>query len=484
MDTKIQLKAKEGTFWTVGINIFLVVGRIGITAITARLIKPEYFGMVATLMIIVEIAKISFSSFINKNLVLENSTKELSSAAFIVSLFHSFIIAIVLWYSANYLQSFFEVPNLVPLIKFGVILIILNSMVNYWVSHLEKSLDFKWLAKRKLAKSLLGTGIFTIVLAWYGLNEWALLGGLILAEIIDLILLVNKQSIKLVKPNYNHFKTVYKDAISITSTSFLNKIAQKGDYIIASKYLGAESLGLYEKGYKLMALPTNLVGAAIGKIGLASLADYQDDYSLQEKMFVRLLYLIALLLLPISVLIFYLADLLVLILLGPDWSETTPVLKVLAAGIFLRMAYKVPGTLLQAQRRFRITVFIQFVYAITVIVLSFVLKGFGIIGIAYAMLLALCLQFIILNYFVSGNININFAHYLQIFKRPVIISVLFILFMEIFISVSQYFFKLNDNYSALFGSILILIILSTLYLKFKSIVIGEMGIWWLNKLKK
>lgn len=477
MDKEIQKKAKSGAIWTVASNLFLVFVRIGIISVLARLINPSEFGLFATFIIFYEVSKIGFQTFLTKNVILNKKENSFLTAAITISLIHGIVISAIIILSAEYISYYFEMENLENLLRYGSILVIVSAISTVWNALVEKDINYKWLAKRKTITTIIGTGVVAIILAYFGFGFWALFIGLLVNEVLDACLVIIFKPIKFQKFNLSIVKEVYRDFTNITLTNLLNKFATKGDYFIVSKFLGEASLGFYSKAYQIMSMPTNLVGQTLNKIGFSSLANYQNDYDLQKKTYLRLTYLVAIILLPASVLMYYLSDKIILFLLGKQWTESIAPFQILVLGTFFRLAYKIPATLIQVQRRFKTIMFTQLIYAVSILGISYLLKDFGITGIAFGVLFSLFCQYIILNFYFIRSIKISLSEILNSLKNAFFISISLFLIIEYF----TYAYSNLSFTSQIFSYIVVILFILYVVWKHLNWIMGENWKYWMNK---
>ncbi|NEQ51949.1 MAG: oligosaccharide flippase family protein [Leptolyngbya sp. SIO3F4] len=273
---------------------------------------------------------------------------------------------------------------------------------------------------------------------------------------------------------------MYDSAGSISLIGLVNKIALKGDYFIVSKFLGPSSLGLYSKAYQLMAMPTTLVSKALNKIGFATLAEYQDDREIQRLMFLRLTFLVSMILFPISVVLFFLAEEIIYILLGPAWMEATVAFQILSIGSFFRLAYKISDVILQVKRKFNVVLFIHTAYAAMVLVGAFLLREYNIEGVAVGVLLALVTEYILSTALSARYVGLSFNEIILAIYRPVLITLVLVLLILGLQQIPIFSTAGNVAWIAVF---LASVITAVIGLRLKGIG-GEYGRWWWKKIRK
>jgi O-antigen/teichoic acid export membrane protein len=86
------------------------------------------------------------------------------------------------------------------------------------------------------------------------------------------------------------------------------------------------------------------------------------------------------------------------IIFGNNWIDVTPILQILALGLYFRIGYKINSEIVKAKGMVFNNAFIQLIYAILVIAGCYVGQFYGINGISFGILSALIINFINMTY--------------------------------------------------------------------------------------
>jgi PST family polysaccharide transporter len=173
-----------------------------------------------------------------------------------------------------------------------------------------------------------------------------------------------------------------------------NTLAGQGDRIVVARWLGAASLGFYQRAYQLMALPANLFGMALDKVLFPVMAKLQNQPAQLRKAYRTGVMLIALLVLPISALAYQLAPEIISVLLGDQWAEAVTPFRILAVGMLFRTSYKMSDSLARATGAVYRRAWRQGIYAALVFGGAWVGQSWGVSGVAYGILAAIFVNFL------------------------------------------------------------------------------------------
>lgn len=137
----------------------------------------------------------------------------------------------------------------------------------------------------------------------------------------------------------------------VTAFNIINFFARNLDNILIGKVLGAMSLGIYDRAYKLMLMPLSQVSAPFGNVALPALAKVQNDPASYRRCYLNMLAAILLLTQPGALFALCTCDALVSLVLGAKWIGAVPIFAILAAGIPAQTVSTTSGWLYISQGR-------------------------------------------------------------------------------------------------------------------------------------
>lgn len=168
----------------------------------------------------------------------------------------------------------------------------------------------------------------------------------------------------------------------IMGFNLVNYFSRNADNILVGRVLGAAALGLYAKAYGLFTLPLGQIRVPVWQVSLPMLRQLVGEPDRYRKYYLRLVDTVTTLTLPIAFLCVLEADLIVDVLLGPNWSGAVPAFRILALAGLIQPSMETLGNVqlsLGESRRYMRWGFVSALVRVS----SFVAGvWFGIVGVA------------------------------------------------------------------------------------------------------
>ncbi|MBQ6674364.1 MAG: oligosaccharide flippase family protein [Spirochaetia bacterium] len=378
-----------------------VILNILFTAVLARILSPEDYGIVA----ITAVFTVFFGLFADVGLgagVIQNQklTKENIDEIFSFNTFLAIVLALLFCLVAGPIASFYGIPVLKPICCLLSIALFFNTMNSIPNAVLMKQQKFMLVGMRTIFVCLF-TGIITIILAFCGLKYYAL----VLQAIISAFLMFvwNMVSTKLrftLKIHRESFAGIKSYSFWQFLDKFVNYFSRNTDHFLIGKFLGQVPLGYYDKSYKLMLYPVQNFTHVISPVMHPILAVHQDDRDYIYRKYLKVMKVLSLFGIYITVLCFFCSREAVLIVFGKNWTESVSCFQILSLAIWAQMTTSSTGAIFQSigeTRKMFVATFLA-----SVVMVIFTLAGLG-IGTLEALSFAVAIAFnisFVLNYYV------------------------------------------------------------------------------------
>ncbi|MBR0318472.1 MAG: oligosaccharide flippase family protein [Spirochaetia bacterium] len=378
-----------------------VILNILFTAVLARILSPEDYGIVA----ITAVFTVFFGLFADVGLgagVIQNQklTKENIDEIFSFNTFLAIVLALLFCLVAGPIASFYGIPVLKPICCLLSIALFFNTMNSIPNAVLMKQQKFMLVGMRTIFVCLF-TGIITIILAFCGLKYYAL----VLQAIISafLIFVWNMVSTKLrftLKIHRESFAGIKSYSFWQFCDKFVNYFSRNTDHFLIGKFLGQVPLGYYDKSYKLMLYPVQNFTHVISPVMHPILAVHQEDRDFIYRKYLQVMKVLSLFGIYITVLCFFCSREAVLIVFGKNWTESVSCFQILSLAIWAQMTTSSTGAIFQSigeTRKMFVATFLA-----SVVMVIFTLAGLE-IGTLEALSFAVAIAFnisFVLNYYV------------------------------------------------------------------------------------
>lgn len=295
----------------------------------ARLLVPEDFGLLAILLVVVNISDALAQSGFGLALIQrKNASEDLYSTAFWISIALSIVIYAIIFFIAPIVSSFYNKPELSTSLRVISIVVVFNAASSIQRAYLQKRFRFKTLSIISVASTSV-SGAVGIVCALWGLGLWSLIIQTLLQGMITLLLMfINIDW----KPS---FVFLSRDAFSLfnygwkmCATSILNSVSNGLSELVIGKTCGAIPLGYYSQGRKYPNAITGSLTNAVSNVMFPSFSCLQDRMDVLRDSARKSLMLGSFCIVPLTFFMAAAADQLINILLTSKWQECVFVFQV------------------------------------------------------------------------------------------------------------------------------------------------------------
>ena len=155
--------------------------------IMARLLLPSDYGTIGLLAVFFDVSQTFIDSGFNSALIrTKDPTEKDYSTVFYFNFAISVVVYALLFLAAPYIADFFRIQILSPILRVQAITLIINAVMAVQVSMLNIKLDFKSLAKRRVAATMI-SGVCGVIFAYVGFGIWSLVYQQLIAALINLV---------------------------------------------------------------------------------------------------------------------------------------------------------------------------------------------------------------------------------------------------------------------------------------------------------
>jgi O-antigen/teichoic acid export membrane protein len=324
--------------------------------VLARVFTPETFGIFAIIQVFsVFFALVSEMGFgpalVNETKISKNMRNGIYSFTWILG-----VVVAILFFALSPLISWFYNNEVYQLLVIPVAIgIVFNTAAIVPLSAFNRDKKFITIARCEAIAEI--TSIIVILISTKFIDPiWALsLKPLTVAFIRFILVLVGSRKTEIGMPSFGKELFYIKKILSFSKHqagfNFLNYFSRNLDNILVGKYLGTASLGIYDKAYQLMRYPLLLLTFAMSPAIQPVMKELKTDLYKFENLHNKFIRFVSILGLIVGFSIFYLSDYIVLFLLGDQWGEVSPLLKILAVSIPIQIVMSTSGGFYQAAGR-------------------------------------------------------------------------------------------------------------------------------------
>ena len=416
----------KGIFYTAISKYSSVIISIVISAVLARLLTPEEFGIVALVSVFTVFFGLLGEMGIGPAII---QKKELSkddlTSIFNFSILMALFLAVIFFFSSGLIADFYQEPELIPVVKLLSISIFFNILLIVPSALNRKQLHFKQMAVITVGIQV-SAGVVAIWMALENFSYYSLVFQSILSSFLGFAIFFKLYPIKLaLRLQKEPLKKIASFSSYQFAFNFINYFSRNLDNILIGKYIGNSALGFYQKSYTLMLLPVRNLTHVITPVLHPVLSNHQEDKNFIFHSYKNILKILAILGFPLSVFLYFSAPELILLLFGPQWEKSIPVFEILALSVGIQICLSSSGAIFQAVNRTDLLLLsgilgsVLFVAGIT----YGVFYGKDLESVGTGLVIAFVLNFLVGFYIlISKALQESFLSFLKIFMFPLFLS--------------------------------------------------------------
>ena len=319
----------NSSFWMLTISFFQrLIGLIS-TLILARLLTPDDFGIVAVATLILYF----FEKFSNTGTNIYILQKDVVSdadlnTAWTIDVILKLIVWFILILSAPFIAEFYEAPKLENVVVVFSFILLIRGFTNPGLLLLRKNFQYKKIFNVSVLQKVLSF-ITAITIAINYRSYWAMIAG----EIVFFsVLLISSYAIHHHRPSFTLLKAreQWKFSKWVLGKGFIGFIKGQLDTLIISKLFSAAELGKYHVNRNLATMPSQqVIIPALEPIISAISKSKNDDHAFAYQ-FNLCVFTLILIIFPMSTFMWFFPEPIVLVLLGDQWKDTSPLLAALS----------------------------------------------------------------------------------------------------------------------------------------------------------
>jgi O-antigen/teichoic acid export membrane protein len=312
-------------------NISYQIIHFVIGIVLARLLSPSEFGLVGMIAIVFAVSQSFIDSGFSQALVRKNDcTDEDYSTVFYFNLFAGVVFYLILFFAAPLISSFFNQPELVPIIRVMGINLIISSVSIIQGTIRTKRLDFKMQTKVSIIANSL-SGAAGIGMAYFGYGVWSLVWQSIFRSLFSSALLWYWNNwIPKALFNKKSLKEMFGFGSKLIASGLLDTIYRNIYYLIIGKFFSPAELGYYTRAEGFNRLPSQNITSVFSRISYPLLSSINEDTETLKKGYKKLIKTATFITFTLMIGMAASSEAIIISLVGEKWRPSVPYLQLLA----------------------------------------------------------------------------------------------------------------------------------------------------------
>lgn len=419
----------KGVRWNTAATVVSTLVQVLKLVVLTRILQKSDFGIIAIATMIIGFTEIFSEIGLTVGIIhKQNITIKQYSSIYWMNVILSFMLFAILCLITPLLSLFYDQPvlnNLIPLLGLQIIF---NAFGKMYQTIKTKNMEFDFISKITIITALLGFGA-TWLLALFGLGVYSLAIG-------QLVMIGSRQAVYVIKGSKQQQVLFYLNIKEISDflrigvyrlgSQILDFASSKVDVFLIGRFFGMDDLGIYTLAKELITRPYGIINTLINTVAASAFAQLQSNMNKVCEYFKIVINTICIISIPIYVVIFVFADIIVTCMYGPSFAKVALLLRILAF-VGIEGAISSQASILQVALGRTDVGFKWTIYRVVLTVTSiFVASLFDIEAVAYGQLLIALISIVLYWRIVVYPISqIRLKEYFKSFENPLEISILF-----------------------------------------------------------
>jgi PST family polysaccharide transporter len=373
--------------WAVGGADF--VFRLAATAVLARLIVPEHFGLVMMTAAVMAVAD-QFGDFGLSTVTVQRGdiTHDQVSNLFWINAAVGTTMALIVCVISPLVSLFYREPRLTVITCVLATNFIWGGLMVQHQALLTRQLKLSHTSGIRLTSAVLST-VLAIFLAWKGWGYWALVWREVArSALLTVGMWVCCPWIPSLPSSHTSVRGLLRFGAELSAANILGSMSSGVDRFLIGRFWGATPTGMYRQAYQLLEAPMAQLLGPLYSVSQPGLSVLQTDSSRYARYYLRALVLVSAATMPVSLFAAVYAKEITRIVLGTKWADAASILMILSIGTFIKEAVGSAAWVPITCGRSRSYLVTTVMHNATVIPLMLIGVHWGAVGVAIASVLA------------------------------------------------------------------------------------------------
>ena len=327
----VGVRVLRGISWKLVSQTVVQIARVAFALVVARLLTPEDFGIAAMALVVAGFV-IAFSDLgLGAALIQRRSIDERDrSTVFWTGVVVGGLLTLAGVALATPIAEFYGEPAVEGLMAVLALSFVVSALGATHRAVLTRVMDFKRLELCSVAGVLIG-GLAGVAGAVVGWGPWALVTQQLVTSA------VTSAALWIATPWRPHptfspasLRSLGGYGASVLGTRLVYRGQESALPLVIGRFLGATALGVFTIAYTVILVPLTRLAIPIGEVLFPAFAQMQDQRERVAQFWIRALSVLAAVCAPAMVGLAVVAPEFVAVVLGEQWADAVPIIRVLA----------------------------------------------------------------------------------------------------------------------------------------------------------
>ena len=395
-----------------------------VSIVLARILSPEDYGTIALVTVFTAILQVFVDSGLGTALIQKKDADDLDfSSVFYFNIAICFLLYMCMFMLAPYIANFYGDKTLATVVRILSLTIIVFGIKGIQQAYVSKNMLFK----KFFFSTICGT-IFSaflgIGMAYLGFGVWALVAQQLSNSVIDtLILWVTVKWRPKKEFSMNRLKTLFSFGWKLLVSSLLDTIYNNLRNLIIGKMYSPADLAYYNQGDKFPKIIVTNINTSIDSVLLPAMSNAQDDKERVKQMTRRAIKTSTYVMAPLMMGLAFCAEPVVRIVLTEKWLPCIPYLRIFCITYMFWPIHTANLNAINAMGRSDWFLRLEIVKKIVGISLLLSTMWFGVMAMAYSLLLSSVISQIINSWPNRKLLSYGYLEQMRDFAPAILMSI-------------------------------------------------------------
>lgn len=358
-----------------------------VSVILARILVPEVYGTIALVTVFMNILQVFIDSGLGNALIQKKDADDIDfSTVFYFNVVICCVLYFGMFFAAPYIAKFYGDKELVMVIRVLSLILVISGVKNVQQAFVSKNMLFKRFFYATLGGTI-GAAFVGITMAYIGFGVWALVVQQILNATVDTVILWvtvkwRPQKVFCIK----RLKSLYSYGWKLLIAGLLNTLYGNIRQLIIGKMYSPEDLAYYNRGHQFPDFIINNVNSSIDSVLFPVMSNVQDNHKSVKQMTRKAIKISVYIMAPLMLGLAFTADTVVRLILTDKWIECVPFLQIFCVTLLFHPIHTANLNAIKAMGRSDLFLKLEIVKKCVGIVLLFSTMWFGVMVMAYSVL--------------------------------------------------------------------------------------------------
>lgn len=440
MSESLKSKAIKGVIWKTintltNLSVAFVVG-----IILARRLSPSDYGAVAMIGVFTSVLGVFTDGGLSAALIRkENRTEDDKCTIFYYNFVASYLIYSIIYISAPYIASFYNMPILCKLARISSLGLLISPFASMQAIHFTISLDFKTPAYIGIVCNMFNASI-ALWMAYNDYGVWSLAIPGVITTALNVIIVISIVRWKPTKRfSIASFKKLFAFSSNLLFSMLLGRVYSNITPLIIGKFFTPAQLGLYEKAKGWPGLPSSTFTEVLQGVTFPVMSKMQSDINRLATNYRSMVKFYTFIIFPMMFGLAAVAKPLTIVLVTEKWIDSVLLMQLICFSLMWYPIHSLTNNVLHVLGRSDYFLKVEIMHKIVSLALMACSLPFGLVTFCAVSIFTSMISLYIVTSYVKKLINIGFLDIIKdIFPTISACAVMFFICLAIQQVMSSY----------------------------------------------